>query len=106
LVDPELWLISKNNTTQRVVSSNTGNGEVDINPNPIASPLTILLHDFDATNADVYIVNAGGQLMYRKNVVLFNGAELLTISTSNWAKGIYMVHIKAGDKKIIKRVMR
>jgi aminopeptidase N len=106
LVDPDLWLISKNNTTQKVAGSNTGIPGVEINPNPVISPMTVFMHDFDAASVDIHILNAAGQLMYKRNVPLFNGAELITISTANWSKGMYVVHIKAGDKKIVKRVMR
>lgn len=105
LVDPELWLISKNNSTQKTAVINSGNGAVDIHPNPVASPMTVFIHDFNAGNADVHIVNATGQLMYKKNVVLVNGAEIVRIPTNSWAKGMYIVHVKAGDKKIIKRVL-
>lgn len=106
LVDPEYWIISRNNTTQKTILSNSGLGGVDINPNPIQNPMNIYLHDFNMDRADVYIVNAGGQLVYRKNVTLINGAELLTIPTNNWSKGLYIVTIKAGDKKIVKRILR
>lgn len=105
LVDPDLWLISKNNTTQKTAASNSGNGSVDINPNPVVSPMTIFIHDFNAAAADIHIVNAAGQLMYKKNLALVNGAELITIPTASWARGVYIVHVNAGGKKIMKRVL-
>jgi hypothetical protein len=105
LVDPQVWLISKNNTTQKVAGTNTGNPAVDINPNPVISPMTVFIHDFDASKADIHIVNSAGQLMYKSSIGLVNGAELVTIPTSSWARGMYVVHVKAGGKKIIKRVL-
>ncbi|RYY69768.1 MAG: T9SS type A sorting domain-containing protein [Chitinophagaceae bacterium] len=106
LVDPEYWIISKNNTTQKVSLPNSGNGAIDINPNPVNNPMTIYFHDFNATTAEVHIVNAGGQLVYKNAVRLFNGSELLSIPTQSWSKGLYIVHVKAGDKKIVQRILR
>ncbi|MBC7933860.1 MAG: T9SS type A sorting domain-containing protein [Rhizobacter sp.] len=106
LVDPEHWIISKNNTTQKTTPSNSGQGGVDINPNPINNPMNIYFHDFNADVAELHIVNAAGQLVYKKSIPLFNGSELLTVPTNNWSKGVYIVNVKAGDKKFVKRVVR
>lgn len=106
LVDPEYWIISRNNTTQKTTLGNTGEGGVDINPNPVNNPMNIYLHDFNATVAELHIVNAAGQLVYKRSVPLINGSELLQVPTAHWSRGMYMVHVKAGDKKIVKPVLR
>lgn len=106
LVDPEYWIISRNNTTQKTVTGNSGEGGMDIHPNPIISPMNIYLHDFNADLAELHIVNAAGQLVYKRSVPLINGSELLTVPTSHWSRGMYVVHVKAGDKKIVKAVLR
>ncbi|MFT3979442.1 MAG: M1 family aminopeptidase [Ferruginibacter sp.] len=106
LVDPELWLISKNNTTTKTALGNSGVGGVDINPNPVSTPMNIFLHDFNAANADLAVLNAAGQLMYRNSIALLNGSELVRIDNSHWAKGMYTVMVKAGNKKIVKRIIR
>lgn len=105
LIDPEYWVLCKNNTTQKTALSNSGQGGVDINPNPVNNPMSIYFHDFDASQAEVYIVNAAGQLLYKKTLPLVNGAELLQVPTNSWSKGVYIVNVKAGDKKIVKRVL-
>lgn len=106
LVDPEYWIISKNNTTQKTTLGNSGAGGMDINPNPIADPMIIYLHDFNASQAEVHIISSVGQLVYKTNVALVNGSELLKVQSSGWSKGIYVVHVKAGSQKIMKRVVR
>ena len=105
LVDPEYWIITKNNTTQKTSLANSGQGGIDINPNPVSNPVNIYFHDFSADNAELHIVNAAGQLVYKKNVALINGSELLQVPSSSWSKGVYIVNVKAGDKKIVKRVV-
>lgn len=106
LVDPEYWIISRNNTTQKTALGNSGTGGADINPNPVGNPMNIFLHDFDASVAEVYIINAAGQLMFKKTTPLSNGAELVQVPTGNWSKGMYIVNVKAGNKKIVKRILR
>ena len=112
-----LWLISMTTPLQKkgiadyfappnVSQTNSGAGGVDINPNPVSTPINIFLHDFDAANADLAVLNAAGQLMYRSRIALLNGSELLRIDNSAWAKGVYTVIVKAGNKKIVKRIIR
>ncbi|RYY44071.1 MAG: T9SS type A sorting domain-containing protein [Chitinophagaceae bacterium] len=106
IIDPEYWIVSKNNSSQKSALPNTGNGNIDIYPNPIADPMTIYFHDFGAASADLHIVNAAGQLVFKKTVLLNNGSELLEIPTNHWSKGMYIINVKSGDKKIVRRVLR
>ena len=106
LIDPEYWIISKNNSTQKTVPINTGEGIAEIYPNPVTNPLNIFLHDFNATTAAMHIVNAQGQLMMKKVIPLINGTEFLQIPTQQWARGLYILHVQAGDKKIVKQIVR
>ena len=106
LIDPEYWIISKNNSTQKIVSVNTGEGIAVIYPNPVSNPLNIYLHDFNAATALVKIINAKGQLMYKTNLSLINGTEFLQVPAGQWARGIYFIHILAGNKKIVRQVLR
>ncbi len=106
LVDPDYWIISKNNTTQKIAMSNSGEGIADIYPNPVTDPLNIYLHDFSAAEASIQISNALGQVLYKNVVGLINGAELLQIPTRQWARGLYTVNIIAGNRKIVKQIVR
>ena len=106
LVDPEYWLISKNNSTQKTTLANSGEGIAEIYPNPVTNPLSILLHDFRGTSANVNITNAKGQRMYMRVIGLTNGAELIQIPTQNWAPGMYVILIDVAGKKIVKQVVR
>lgn len=105
LIDPEYWIISKNNSTQKTVTGNTGEGIAEVYPNPVTSPLNIYLHDFSASSAEIQILNAHGQLMYKKVLPLINGTEFLQLATTQWARGNYFVQIKAGEKKIVKQLV-
>lgn len=106
LVDPEAWFITKNNKTQKIVTTNTGAGIVDIYPNPATDPLTVYFHDFVPTTAALMIFNKAGQRMYAANINLASGSEYLQIPVSRWAHGTYTAKIKAGDKNIVKQILR
>ncbi len=105
-VDPELWLISKNNQTVKLTSLNTGMGIVDIYPIPAQDPISIFLHDFESRSAIVTIFSSGGQKIFQKDVALINGEEIIRISSGKWAKGIYNVKIVARSKTIVKQIIK
>ncbi len=106
-VDPEYWILSKNNTATKV-NENTGKQNVvTVYPNPIKSPFYIYLQNFTAPTVTIKLFNAAGQLLYNKTVALTNGSEYLEIPSANLPKGIYMLQIIASDgfkynKKLLK----
>lgn len=106
IIDPELWLISKNNTVTKTAASNSGIGVIDIYPNPVQGPITIFIHDFNADKGTVAIYNSVGQRVYHASVALVNGAEYFTVPTANWASGIYTVQCIVGDEKIVKKIVK
>lgn len=106
LVDPEYWLISKNNRSRKISTTNTGPGMVEIYPNPVRDPLQIVLHDFTSSTAQVRILNAAGQLMHRNMISLVNGAEIIKMQVAHWAPGIYSLQVQAGKQKIVKQFVR
>ena len=128
-VDPDCWLITKNNTAQKLADSvtviitpppppppppppalpiaiNTGAGIADIFPNPVTDPFTIYLHDFFDVNALIKIYNKSGQQVYSNKVILTNGAVYIKVPVSKWARGLYIVKISSAGKTIIKQFMR
>lgn len=106
LVDPEYWLISKNNTSQKL-NLTPGTPGVDIYPVPAASgePITIYIHDFPAEKAEIAIYNTAGQLMKRQSVGLINGTEIFTLPAQGWARGVYNVQVRVEEKKIVRRIV-
>ncbi|MFC4263203.1 M1 family aminopeptidase [Ferruginibacter yonginensis] len=106
LIDPQYWLITKNNSTQKLPASNTGEGIVTIYPNPVSNPFTIYLHDFNANTASIGIYNQLAQTVYQQNVALVNGAEFVNVPTQHWAKGLYIVKVTVGGKTYTQQVLR
>jgi Secretion system C-terminal sorting domain len=127
LIDPNLWLVTKNNSTLKdppvnngtcsvlslpngnptaTAASNNGQGIVEIYPNPLINPFTVTLKDFKALAATVIIYNTVGQVIYSQNVPLRRGAGIATIQSNKMASGMYIVELKAGATSVRKQIMK
>jgi aminopeptidase N len=116
LIDSSLHLISKNNTAQKQpdvndgssipLPTNNGQGGIDVNPNPLGVLSNIYLHDFDANEAQIAVHNAAGQLLFSKQASLWYGTANVPLSSSNWAKGMYIITVKAGNTKLFKKIVK
>lgn len=106
LVDPEYWLVSKNNSAARIDFGVTGNPVVEIYPNPMQDPLTVYLHDFTEPMATLVLYNALGQLVQKQTIQLINGAEILQLNTGKFPPGEYFLKVTAGDFKFIAKLLR
>jgi aminopeptidase N len=111
LIDPNAWLVTKNNSTEKTaatttpIPTNSGEGIVDIYPNPVVNPMSILLHDFKDETASISIFNKLGQKMHSENVLLTYGTAQVTIATNKWAKGMYIIKVIAGGKTVVKQII-
>ena len=106
LVDPEYWLVTKNNTSVKLpmVTTNTG---VLVYPNPIGNNFNIFLQNLPASSAALNIYNVAGQLVYSKNISLFNGSEFIEVPASNLAPGEYTLRLFAGNNyKFVKKLLK
>jgi hypothetical protein len=120
IVDPGLWIISKNNTTEKTadvndnscgpltnpIPTNTGVGAVEVLPNPTTNPFEIYIHDFNDTKAVLTIYNSAGQRVYTSNTTLNNGTARVSIKTNNWVKGNYVLVVKAAGISITKQIIK
>jgi aminopeptidase N len=117
LIDPDLRLVTKNNTTEKTADvndgsctpappPNSGEGSIDIWPNPVTNPFVISLHDFKDDNASVAIYNKLGQRIYSQNIALANGIAQVRVPMKNWARGVYIVKVISGGKTVTKQFVK
>ena len=104
LVDPEYWLISKNNTSEKVAASNGITG-VEIYPNPVVDNLNIFLHDFSGSTAAITLYNSLGQLISKKEISI-SGSEITSVNMTGLSGGIYFLRIKCGKEIVIKKILK
>jgi aminopeptidase N len=106
-IDPEYWLLSRNNTATKVVDNTGAQNTVQIFPNPIKEQFYIYLRNFAAPTATINLYNAIGQLIYTQNVTLTNGSEYLEIPSQYLPAGEYNLQIKSGNNfKYVKKLLK
>lgn len=100
LIDPEYWLVSKNNTSKKVTDIVTGLNVVEVYPNPMQDHLYVYLHNFNSSSATIRLHNMAGQLVYSKVVPLINGSEYIDIPAGYLASGEYIFTVLADKKRV------
>ena len=100
LIDPEYWLISKNNTTQKKADGITGQNIIQVFPNPVQNQLFIYLRNFTDPNTTINIYSSAGQLIYRKKITAYNNSFFQDVNTAGYASGAYFIKIQSGSKAI------
>ncbi len=107
LVDPELWLITKNNTTLKVPDLTTSQNNILVFPNPIGNQFYIYLRNMVAPDASINLYNAVGQLLYSKKLQLINGSEYVEVPSQQLASGVYFLKLRSGNEvKYIKKLLK
>lgn len=80
---------------------NTVNSSVSAYPNPFTNELTVT---WDGYCEGISIVDVTGQVIYSSNVS--KGCSQISIPTSNWNAGIYVVKLKLSGAPILKVIKR
>ncbi len=104
-IDPYVKLVSFNNKTSKAAITNDKN-VVTTYPNPVGDQFNVLLRNFSADKANITIHNAAGQLIWKQEHSLPTGSDLLSIPSSTWSRGIYILSVKSKDSKFVKRIMK
>ena len=113
LIDPEYWLITRNNKTTRdpdviiippvVDPDNT----IKVYPNPIGNQFSVRFTSFTGTSAVLTLHNAAGQLVYSRSITFTLGAATVFIPSARFARGEYTLRIKGNnDVKYVKKLIR
>ncbi len=106
-IDPEYWLISKNNTTIKVLDNLSGQNAIQVFPNPIQNQFYVYLKNFVLQSVTINLFNAAGQLVYTKIVTLVNGSEYLEIPSQHLPAGEYNLQVKGGNGfKYVKKLLK
>ena len=107
LIDPEYWLVTRNNTTAKVADVASGQNIIQVFPNPIQDRFYIYLRNMSSATATINLYNAVGQLVYTKNITLINGSEYIEVPSQHLPAGAYFLRINgAGGFKFVKKLIR
>lgn len=106
LIDPEYWLVTKNNVSVKVPDAAAGQNIIQVFPNPVADHFYIYLRKMVSNTATISLYNAAGQRLYTRTSSLVNGSEYLEIPSQYLPKGVYFLKIVAGDFKFVKKLLK
>ena len=106
IIDPKLQLISARNKVNIVTGNNSVPNSVIIYPNPIGDQFAIQLGNFSSNDISILLYNSAGQLIWKQQKQLLNGSDYITIDAHAWRKGIYMLSIRSGDFKYVKKLLK
>ena len=107
LIDPAAWLITRNNTSQKVPDVANGQNVLQIYPNPVNDRFYVYFRNFSASTAFINLFSSTGQLVESKKVSLLNGSEFVEMISEPLASGIYVVHVEADNGyKVSKQILK
>ena len=107
LIDPDYWLVTKNNTTQKVSVIAGNPNTILVYPNPVKDHFTIYFQNLTAASAAINLYNSAGQLVYTRTLNLVNGSEIIDVPSAQFAAGEYTLRIKAGtDIRYVKKLVK
>ncbi|HEV2833602.1 MAG TPA: M1 family aminopeptidase [Hanamia sp.] len=106
IIDSEYWLISANNTAEKVKENIGEKNVVRVFPNPFSNSFYLYLQNFDAQNIQLKIYDAKGRMMLNENL-LMNTSLFKEINTQYFSSGVYFVKIETDKgEKATKRILR
>lgn len=107
LIDPDYWLISKNNRSNKITEAANGQNLLQVFPNPVKDRFYAWLRNFSTSMASLSLYNSAGQQVWAKNIPLLNGSEFVEIPSERLASGIYFLHLRTENGvHITRKVLR
>jgi aminopeptidase N len=94
IIDPDMWLLTKNNTSIKEAMSD-GLNTLKLYPNPAPDQLFISLKNPTDKKLSIRLFNTAGQVVYRKELETPGNDELISIPVSHLAHGVYIIKLKS-----------
>src|SRR4029078_11459637 len=107
IIDPEYWIISGNNTSEKITDNANGTNVVQVFPNPVSSRIYIYLRNFSLSSAVITLHNELGQMVFKKNITFFDGTDFEEISSEHLQKGVYFLKLwSSGQVQYTKKLLK
>jgi hypothetical protein len=106
IIDPDYWLITKNNISQKMSDNISSENFVQVFPNPFVNSFSVYLHNFSAAKVYFKIYDSNGRLMYNQNLSV-NGSLYQEINTQLFSKGAYFFNVQTNNGfKFVKKILK
>lgn len=106
IVDPEYWLITKNNASKKVNDEVSGKNVVQIFPSPFKNSFNIYLRNFNPSVVHLKVYDTKGKLIVKKDLP-FGGSLLYEVNTQTFSGGLYFIKIQTDNGvKFVKKILK
>ncbi|MEY3677937.1 MAG: hypothetical protein RI924_78 [Bacteroidota bacterium] len=106
IIDPEYWLISRNNVAQRVNDDASEENMVKVSPNPIQDQFSVYLRNFNQPIASISVYNMQGKKIYNRTVNLIERSNVTEIPSVSWANGLYLIKVESNGSSYVSKVLK
>jgi aminopeptidase N len=104
-IDPDYWLISKNNIAVKTTDKAPQN-TVQVFPNPIQSQFAVYLRNMAAPSATINLYNAAGQLLSSQKINLVSGSQYVDVPSQHLPSGVYTLRVTTDNFKYTKKLLK
>ena len=104
--DPELEILSKNNTVAGIANLMPLTNGILVYPNPTRSNITVSIDLKATTEMTFELFDIQGKKIYNKTENVIAGNSLKSITTENLAKGDYILKVRGGEINFSQKVVK
>lgn len=106
LIDVEKQLVSKNNSSRKIINSNSIVNDIQLYPNPTANDLWISVKNPSFQKLQLQVFNMQGQLLVQQALQTPGKDELFKIPIQHLPKANYIVQLQAPNFKFTKKLLK
>ena len=94
IIDPNIWILARTKTSQKVPTTTTASDDVLIYPNPSPSNGNVVVRNPTGTSISVQLFNSIGQILFTTQVQTIGRDEFITLPLDRYARGVYWVRVR------------
>ena len=107
LIDPDYWLITKNNVAEKITTNSDPKNEVMVYPNPVSSSFYIYLKNNEAKTASIKIFDGTGKVLLEDRMDFAGMAAYKEFNIDKFPVGTYFIHVRTDKNlKAIKKIVK
>ena len=106
IIDPEYWVLTKNNVSVKEPALSGPGNEIKVYPVPASSNITLSIKNPVEKTMALRIFNTAGQLVSQQQINTPGRDEEIHINISKLAAGVYLLRIDAGDLKTTRPIIK
>lgn len=81
--------------------------KLQVSPNPFSDNINVQVNNDKKTEAKIRLVNAAGQVLYNKTMMMDKGINSISINNlNNLSTGMYVIEVAAGDQYATRRLIK